>query len=39
MCGSIFIESGAGREYGEDALKEYLEIKAVHVNLTAPPPF
>jgi aldehyde dehydrogenase (NAD+) len=32
------LESGTGREYGEDALKEYLEIKAVHVNLTAPPP-
>jgi len=33
-----FKQSGVGREYGEDSLKEYLEIKAVHVNLTAPPP-
>jgi len=33
-----FKQSGLGREYGEDSLKEYLEIKAVHVNLTAPPP-
>ncbi|KAF8317981.1 aldehyde dehydrogenase [Clavulina sp. PMI_390] len=33
-----FRQSGMGREYGEEALKEYMEIKSVHVNLTSPPP-
>jgi len=31
-------ESGLGRELGEYAIDNYTEIKAVHVNLTAPPP-
>jgi len=31
-------QSGLGRELGEYALENYTEIKAVHVNLTAPPP-
>jgi len=33
-----FKQSGVGREYGEEALKEYMEIKAVHVNLSMPAP-
>lgn len=32
-------ESGAGRDLGEEALKNYTEVKAVHVNLTGAPPF
>jgi hypothetical protein len=36
--GYLLAESGNGTEYGEDALKEYLQFKAVHVNLTASPP-
>ena len=31
-------ESGIGRELGEYAIENYTEIKAVHINLTAPPP-
>jgi len=34
----VMIESGLGRELGEYAIDNYTEIKAVHVNLTAPPP-
>lgn len=33
------IESGTGKDLGEEALSGYTELKAVHVNLTAPPPF
>lgn len=32
-------ESGMGRELGEAALENYTEVKAVHINLTGPPPF
>lgn len=32
------LESGLGRELGEYALENYTEVKAVHVNLTQPPP-
>jgi len=33
-----FKQSGIGRELGEYALSNYTQIKAVHVNLTEPPP-
>lgn len=33
-----FKESGIGRELGEYALHNYTGVKAVHVNLHAPPP-
>ncbi|KAF8761776.1 Aldehyde dehydrogenase [Rhizoctonia solani] len=33
-----FKQSGIGRELGEYALSNYTNIKAVHVNLTEPPP-
>ena len=36
--GSWIVESGIGRELGEYAIDNYTEIKAVHVNLTMPPP-
>lgn len=32
------VESGIGRELGEYALANYTEVKAVHINLNAPPP-
>ncbi|KAF9516850.1 hypothetical protein BS47DRAFT_1340462 [Hydnum rufescens UP504] len=32
-------QSGQGRELGEYALQNYTEVKAVHVNLSGPPPF
>jgi len=31
-------QSGIGRELGEYALANYTEVKAVHINLNAPPP-
>jgi len=31
-------QSGQGRELGEYALENYTEVKAVHVNLSGPPP-
>ena len=36
-CGT-FTESGIGRDLGEDGLKEYLEVKAVHINLSMKAP-
>jgi len=33
-----FKQSGMGRELGEYALANYTEVKAVHINLSAPPP-
>lgn len=33
-----FKQSGIGRELGEYALANYCNVKAVHVNLNAPPP-
>ncbi|KAF8308497.1 NAD-dependent aldehyde dehydrogenase [Clavulina sp. PMI_390] len=32
-------QSGMGRELGDAALENYLEVKSVHVNLSSPPPF
>jgi len=31
-------QSGIGRELGDAVIDNYTEVKAVHVNLTAPPP-
>lgn len=35
----LLSDSGIGRELGEEALANYTEVKAVHVNLTGTSPF